>query len=102
MIRSLLIASFLGTMTLLAAHAHRTDPTAGMNEPPYADQLPAPPQEHFYLLAARWRRASQLSIEEAAAQTGLSADEWRQLEEGSLIPYGKLRRELLQHFSLAP
>ncbi len=102
MIRLLLIASFLGTMSLLAAHAHRTGPAPRMNGPLYADQLPVPPQEHFCLLAGRWRRDSGLSIEEAAARTGLSADEWRQLEEGSLIPYGKLRNDLLQHFGLAP
>ncbi|RMD74974.1 MAG: XRE family transcriptional regulator [Bacteroidetes bacterium] len=102
MIRLLLIASFLGTMTLLAAHAHRTDPVPQTNPALYADQLPAMPREHFGLLAARWRRTSGLSIGEAAARTGLSPAEWRQLEEGSLIPYGELRTELLQHFGLTP
>ena len=102
MIRLLLIASFLGTMSLLAVYARRTDPAPRMSGPLYADMLPVPSHEHFYLLAKWWRRDSGLSIEEAAARTGLSADQWRQLEEGSLIPYGKLRNDLLQHFGLTP
>ncbi len=98
MIRSLLILAFLGTMALLALEAHREVVPSRHGHA----AVPPPLQEHFHQLVARWRHREGLSVAEAAMRAGLSVQEWRQIEEGSLIPYGPARLRILQHLQPEP
>lgn len=98
MIRCLLILAFVGTMALLPLEVHRDRPT----HRPWHTAAPRPSHEHLHLLVARWRHREGLSMAEAAARVGLSVQEWRQIEEGSLILYGPIRTHILQCVQLKP